>query len=225
MKSLKLAIDKLSHAESKSIRRLPKEAEKIEDLRKLYNQVLTTAVSVSRGQGKINATGKLIEAALGYRGRSSSVRRAVSRKSLSLAALKQGDFEKYTDVMLPEPRVLRKDRLTDEDLQNIQTGFDASSEVSPNMNDIVRKMLLAPEGGDSRFELHQRHYLFRTLREVQNEILSMCGKTYSLGTLSINKPFYISKGKINSCMCHRFYVVVEKSRSTFFMHRSRLNCL
>jgi len=94
-------------------------------------------------------------------------------------------------------RKKRKDALTKKDLEDIEAAWVAKSEVSPNKNDVLRKK---KANGDE--QVVSVHECYNRIEDVRAWLIINKHKIFALSTVYINKPWYIRKGKPDTCMCH-----------------------
>lgn len=153
LKHVKRVLEEFNARNGPTSRRSTHEVERVEGLRKFYNQLLMAVVSIGKGKGVRNSSASLLQRELGYKSRSSNLNRAIVRRMEAFSVAVNGIH--FAEKVLPEYRRKKKNALSEKDIEIITAGFEECSEVSPNANDLVRRMKLVPDGTDSRFDVHQ----------------------------------------------------------------------
>jgi hypothetical protein len=222
LKHVKRVLEEFNARNGPKSRRSTHEVERVEGLRKFYNQLLMAVVSIGKGKGVRNSSASLLQRELGYRPKSSTIYRAIVGRMEATSAASNSEL--FAEKVLPASRRKRKDALSEKDIEIITTGFEECSEVSPNANDLVRRMKLVSDGTDSRFDVHQRHYIYKTLEEVQTAVHQRFSTKYSLAMLSTHRPYYVHKGKVNGCMCHRCENLREMIKATSIAKYAQILC-
>ena len=78
-----------------------------------------------------------------------------------------------------------------------------------------------------RYETKQRHYQYRKTRDLLADFNKLYNYKVSIGLFQSLKPFYIVKGKQNSCLCrycenarHHMYAL-QNNAKLFYLHHSK----
>ena len=91
----------------------------------------------------------------------------------------------------------RSDCLSDTDVALIHQAYEKCSECSPNIGDTIRHRL-----GPNTYDTHQKHYLYDDVDTVRTYLHTTLGLDVSKGLISEHRPYWVVKGKANTCMCH-----------------------
>ena len=191
-----------------------------EYFRKLYKLLLVCVAPASCGRGVASRVARDMEAALDRPLYDKALRLAMQTRSLldpllkklhSLCAAPNFSYDGARDdilqlrkMLLLQERKERKDRLSEDDVKTIHRAWEAETEVSPDAKDTCRYYKLVPNGSPSRYEQNQVHYSFVTVEHVR-EVLASPPYSLDVSVAEVwhHKPYYIRKGKVNTCLCEK----------------------
>jgi hypothetical protein len=147
---------------------------------------------------------KNVREALDLPARSRYFTTATNQKRELTKALSGGDFvylsEENKRAVICNVQIrakkTRSDALTKKDILDIEAAWVANCEVSPNAAD-VRKV--DNNGNTKTIPIHQ---FYNRIIDVRNYIIVHILKRFAISTVYIHKPWYIRKGKADTCMCH-----------------------
>jgi hypothetical protein len=91
----------------------------------------------------------------------------------------------------------RSDALTAKDKLDIERAWVENCEICPNAADVVRK--IDKNGKTITMPIHQ---FYNRIEDVRNWLIVHLHKRLAISTVWLNRPWYVRKGKPDTCMCH-----------------------
>lgn len=101
-------------------------------------------------------------------------------------------------LLLPPVRKKRSDALDKSMIYTIERAWRECSEESPNSKDVIRYEL-----EDGTKVSHPAYSCYQRTIDIVEYLKRTFDVSLSLSVVSMHKPFYIRKGKVDTCMCHK----------------------